>query len=540
MPQTFLEQTPASRTESSYISPPQEQTEAPSASVATTTPSLPAVVQAVPFKRPKTAARKLPRRRGKRLVRRLVPLVVFYAPALFLYAWISRHGFIHIPFLNDKSFWLALPWQAIITFIGGLVALFEYNRNFRLKKDQFAQDKVQAEKAHTQKEEQFKNDQLQKQMQFEEKAQEDLFKDTKDRFANPTDPKTRALAAQSLAEMAQLPRPNAKGKPICDANNPFFLRAAAFLTTALHMEENDSVRAANKKALANMVDFVKGKEENDLLLRALIKDLYEANQTAKRAFIKSLAEFCPSKESGTEPDFELLTAAAPFTDRKDATEITLRSLMATDEFTTDRAIYSELMKEGRAVSDSLLKVYQTDAARLIDTRDALAVALCTLSRSNNLPKADAAHGEWYLYSEEFGLGLNGVFLAGAHMEEAELSGAKLNGAQLYGAQFTRANLSGANFTGAHFSGARLTGAQLTGASIQNAQLSGAILEFPDGSSPHSAFYSNWRQANFTNDNGIKDERVWELLVDHYGTDEEKAELAAQQAAKDAENTHATP
>jgi hypothetical protein len=90
-----------------------------------------------------------------------------------------------------------------------------------------------------------------------------------------------------------------------------------------------------------------------------------------------------------------------------------------------------------------------------------------------------------------GVGLRGVDLSGARLDEsdlrcvdlggarldrAELRCARLDGADLRGASLDGASLDGASLSGASLSGASLSGASLSGASLSGASLSGASLD----------------------------------------------------------------
>ena len=392
--------------------------------------------------------------------------------------------------------------QPLLAVGAGVIAWMQFKRNYEQKEKDIERQKNE-----------FIKKQEADRLQFEEKAQEDRFKDIQDRFAS-SDDKTRANASLRLAEMALLPKPDAKDKPICDENYPFFLRAVAPLAIALHMEEDASVRSANKEALSVIVEWVKGKEKNDLLLRALIAKLYNANLTAKRAFIKALAEHSNTQPNG-DPDVELLTAFAFFTDNKEATQRTLRSLINTPDFKRDCIIDQKLHgispNELIQTTGRLLAQVKLEARRLMDTRDALAIALCGLSYSEEQLVLKLHQTKWGHYERQFDLQLDRAFLAGAN-----LSGANLIAAQLTGAYLNRAQLDFA----------KLAWASLN-TELYMTRLYKAVVDVVDNEDSRclTYFHPSWREADFTGSYN-KDWKLWKCIAMSYGTDEEQKEAAA--------------
>ncbi len=461
---------------------------------------------------------------------------------------------------KEKQPWWSYFASGIATVLGNtalaIFAWFQFRRNY------------------DQKEKQFKDDLQQKQTQFEEKTQEDRFKDIQDRFADADD-KTRANAALRLAEMAQLPKPDAKGKPVCDENYPFFMRATAPLAIALHMEKDASVRAANKEALANMVIWVRAREESADLLCTLIAKLYDANIIAKRAFITAFAEYCNTQQGTSVEDgqlsenleWELLSSVASFTGNTQQTKTTLVSMMKTDEFVSGCTIHQKMhglsLPDLRKMEGVLLSQVKLESARLIDTRDALACALRALPSHINLSEIGISLDHVFLTGAKLtGINLIGAKLSFAHLEgtylnkahlentlldHAHLEGARLSNTYLQGANLARAELRNAKLTSArlqkaHLRSAHLEGAQLQGANLEGAQLrwthlegtrlKGTILESPDGSNKADFASSNWRTADFTDGfSDTEDENLWNWFVKNYGSVREKAELAAVISAK---------
>ncbi len=332
--------------------------------------------------------------------------------------------------------------------------------------------------------------------QFEEKAQEDRFKDIQDRFASD-DPRTRANAALRLAEMARQHKPNAEDESVCEENYPFFLRAAAPLAIALLIEENPSVQSANKDALADIAKWIKGKQRNDRLLRTLIAKLYSANLTAKSTFIKSFAEY--SSDIPAEAlNLSIVATFAPFTTNDEATRQTLEYMKTEDDFRSYRRVHRKLHR-GIPQDDqhNLLEQMETNARRLIDTRDALALALCALSTPRPIPKpASEAESEqaWRNYSKRFGINLRGAFLAGATLTNAVLIGADFTKAYLRGAKLDYAKLMGATVV------TRLYGTLLYKARVVNM----------DGTNPATMPRVSWENAEFLGASG-EDEELRNLL-----------------------------
>ena len=118
---------------------------------------------------------------------------------------------------------------AFVPFVGGLVALYQYNRGHQQKEDQFERDKLETQ-----------------------------FKNVQDQFASP-DTKTRAFAALQLGELAQRVLPG-KGTEFIADNYPFFIRTGSQFAIALTLESESEVRAAILTALRQLANFSKAPE----------------------------------------------------------------------------------------------------------------------------------------------------------------------------------------------------------------------------------------------------------------------------------------
>jgi len=125
-------------------------------------------------------------------------------------------------------------------------------------------------------------------LQFDRRALETSLTDILNRFASEN-PIIRANAAIRLGEIVQKNWPGRPKNKTPD-NYPFFQDATAQLAAALQMERNKAVRDEVAKALARTTEFAK--QDNQSLLHLLIRELSDANRSAKYAFTEALAEGC--------------------------------------------------------------------------------------------------------------------------------------------------------------------------------------------------------------------------------------------------------
>lgn len=231
--------------------------------------------------------------------------------------------------------------------------------------------------------------------------------------------------------------------------------------------------------------------------------------------------------------------------------------MDTDAFKAYNAIHQQVHglteDDLHKLEGSLLSQVRLEAARLMDVRDALTVALCALSPPRNMPQVDPEDENWLRFKFRRGLMLESAFLAGAYLLGAQLPAVNFRGACLTDAGFHHANLEGgdffsasvegayfddmnlrsANFVGTHLGGANFYNADLSHAKFYSADLSraifsgtkllnakvfktklvrtilnGAILENPDGSGKADFRTSDWREADFSDPTGEKNQALW--------------------------------
>lgn len=315
--------------------------------------------------------------------------------------------------------------------------------------------------------------------QFDRRAQESLFTDILNRFA-AKNPIIRANAAIRLAEMA---RKNWPGKPEQKTpdNFPFFPDAASQLAAALYMENNRAVRDEIAKALARMADFAK--QDDQLLLHLLIRELADANRSARAAFVDVLAEGCSRVKKVSKEDLLTLVPFAPFCAAEEMSWACLVSLANSKECraaATSKAIRrkAQTAEEQREADLRLLPDIESCADRLMATRDTLATALCALAAPVDLPSNAAQVRNWKRAPP---LALKRCFLAEATLFDAQLQGADLQGALLQSANLIRTRLQGAALMQAECQSASMTGVQAQGATLtetylQRANLVGAQLQ----------------------------------------------------------------
>jgi hypothetical protein len=318
---------------------------------------------------------------------------------------------------------------------------------------------------------------------FESQTLDAWFKDAQDRFASG-DPIQRAYAAIRLAEMAEQQSPEwsptsaePEGK-----RYPFFPRAASILAAALHMEPKQAVRDEIGKAVRRMAGFAAASPQPDLYL--LIRELADANRSAKHAFADVLGEYRAQAATAQGADLGRLIGYAPFFEKQLPFHLYADAPAARRELTLTCLSGLAASRRGRAAATrhserhwgtaaeaiaerrgTLLDDVECRAGCLIDTRDALVTALLRLS---SLPKLPSDLREFHDRRQPQ-LDLSKCFLAGA----------KLEGAQLEGADLGEGYLQGAILTGARFDGANLRSAQLQGAGLDSTCLVGANKESAD-------------------------------------------------------------
>ena len=416
------------------------------------------------------------------------------------------------------------PWQAAGGLLVGEFTLITFLFNREQQQRHFDAKQTADRDFYGRKE-------AQERTNYDRKALADEFSDILNRFSSDKSA-IKANAAIRLAEMAETQRPDA-ARDFTPANYPYFPRATSQLTAALHMETEDSVRAEIVKALNRMTEFAKN-NESESFQHLLVNELADANRTAKKAFIKAVAEYMAhfsEIDEETEMRFEdiitdeksqmlnQLSIVAPFCvgkNAKYATRAWQAALMSTEEYkaatTLCVAVRRASSPEERQKQDHLsIEPVRLYAARLMDTRNVLAVALRVLHPPKDAPTTLEEWEKWkrpnqLLLAECFlaGASFGAAQLQGVSLARAQLQGASLFGAQLQGASLFKAQLQGASLAWAHLQGALLNSAQLQGASLRNAHLQEAKLiniRYEEGEGEaycHADFTeANWWEAKLT-------------------------------------------
>ena len=184
----------------------------------------------------------------------------------------------------------------------------------------------------------------------------------------------------------------------------------------------------------------------------------------------ALARYCSLSQEVTDDDLRPLTGFAPFCLSPETALVCLRDLASSKRCHDAASVQSALRAAQRAGAAAicvweerlrLLPDIQSSAARLIDTRTSIVLALharCAQGMSSRL--TGLAGGEPDPHTR-------------LDLQEIQLQGANLHGVQLLGAFLDDAHLQGAILVGAQLQGARLQGADMTDADLTDANLQDA-------------------------------------------------------------------
>jgi hypothetical protein len=348
---------------------------------------------------------------------------------------------------------------------------------------------------------------LQKQVHFDRQGLSDSFRDALDRLADKRNPMMRASAAHRLAELARRHIPG-RSKMLTEENYRFFPRAVVQLAAALHMENDEEVRAEVEKVLRGIADHGKGGDQSLLVL--LIRHLADANRAAWSAFKEVLGEYlaaraAPATNYALYNELHPIVGCCDFsTDPVVALDI-LTAIVADGQCEPATSRWSLLRSaEGwitpAELSADLARRIRSRAAQLKDTRDALthALSLVTNRPSEQLPL--------------LGCFMSSADLEGAHLIAASLAATGLEGAKLRGAHLQEADLSAARLEGADLRGADLEAALLCGARLGGARAA----DTEDGGSRRANFTgANWWLASFRKLDGNEDEELKRWLQLHF-------------------------
>jgi hypothetical protein len=374
------------------------------------------------------------REHGRKLVLSVVLLVqTVFAVAVYYFVIHVKEIKVRVP--HDTHWWV--PWiPAVAAVIAAAAALITLYTNRRTTE-----------------------------RNFDRQASESLFADILNRFAS-RNPIIRANAAIRLGDVVEKNWPG-RPKKKTKENYPFFPDASSQLAAALHIENNKAVRGEILKALARITNFAKSDDGQDdqSLLHLLIRELADANLSAKAAFVEALARGCSRIEEVTADALWPLVPFAPFCKVRQHSWACLFSLATSEECHAAKITKTIRRKaqteEGQREGDlRFLPDIEACVDRLVATRDALATALCALATPVDLPSDATQLMKW---KRAVPLVLNGCFLAGANLPNARLEGAEFQEALLQGADLTKAQLQRAGLAQATCQAARLTNAQAQGA-----------------------------------------------------------------------------
>jgi len=170
---------------------------------------------------------------------------------------------------------------AAVPLIGGIVALYQYNRSHQQKSEQF-------KKEQDEKNIQFEKSEQQKREQFERDALENQFNIAQEQFTSQ-DIKTRAYAAIKLGDLAEKYSPSSVNSSL-PVTYPFFSNIGSYLAVALTLEPESKVRDAILSSIRQMAVFAK-KEGNPILLADMMASIIASSLSSRATFLKSLAKF---------------------------------------------------------------------------------------------------------------------------------------------------------------------------------------------------------------------------------------------------------
>jgi uncharacterized protein YjbI with pentapeptide repeats len=307
------------------------------------------------------------------------------------------------------------------------------------------------------------------------------FADALNRLADFQNPYMRAGGAARVAALAtrRVANPGQERASVLEAC-PFFVRASAHITAAVHMEDEPAVRDEIRKALDSMVDCAVSfsadiatpfTDDPQLLVYALLDDLADANRSAKRAFQIVLARYLSRVCTAGEVNFEALRPLVGFTAFCADEELTFRVLCDLANEPECRTAFQVQATLGFA--QSMRKTAVTGGNRSEDTFESLwhhserlkesASALASCLRGLTPPPKSALGSDVVLENwrrQGRRVNLWGAFLPGARLGRVQLAGTTLAQANLHGAVLENAVLVGADLSSARLNGANLQGVLL--------------------------------------------------------------------------------
>lgn len=361
--------------------------------------------------------------------------------------------------------------QAAVGWVGGVIGLGTFFLNRAQKQEHFKEEQEKDRRHFRDQQrlerEHFSEQQVVQRWQFDQQTLEGRFVDIQNRLADRDNLMMRANAAIRLAEIAQTPWPGEGREHLTEQSYPFFPRAAAQLSAALHMEHEQPARDEVKNAIGRMVQFAR--IDGHRLLYLLIEELARSNQSAVRALQHELSPYIP-KQLATMSD-ELFDELID--------DLSHIARLCDHDGVSNLAAWQYIVRgvDSRGESN-VANAHNVDVrdrvSRLRDSGDALAHALRALVSPKDLPP-DADLPALQKWQRESLFMLHGAFLAGSNLNYANLQGIMLYSVQLQGADLVDAKLHRAGLSHAGLQGAELYGAQLQGATLYNAQLQEANL-----------------------------------------------------------------
>ncbi|RIK01499.1 MAG: hypothetical protein DCC46_00160 [Armatimonadetes bacterium] len=304
----------------------------------------------------------------------------------------------------------------------------------------------------------------------------------------------RVNAGIGLAHIATTHRPgisDTEADARTEQNYPFYRRAANQLAAALHLYKEQPARDEVRKAIRHMGQF--DTSEDQPLLHLLLNSLGEANRTAFRAFLDTLAEgaacktpsFCKTcclavRICSDDGKNQQLLKAVVESEGCQAL-LPLKKHLATLPGNTGKK------QAAGAIDGAYLGRLGTAWQSLAGTRGAIAELLklrnppggSLRDAPEEIEKACIGNVVFELlstavrFSDSAPTGPNMVrcFLQGENLESAQLQDANLLEAQMQGVE-----LWGAQMQGADLIMAQMQGAQMEAADLERAQMQGALLQ----------------------------------------------------------------
>lgn len=448
--------------------------------------------------------------------------------------------------------WRDFPWTPVGSLLGGVFVIIAagIQRNGVLKK-------ITSDEGVANKNRESDNINANKQLDMDKdiakmKELHEQFVDIQNRLAL-SDPSVRANAVLRIGIFGTTALPHIKpNSPIIATNYPYFLPVVSQLATMLTLEENPSILDSVVRAISGLTEFAKH-GINQHLLHSMLELLSIANISAKKAFVKSMAEWVAGDDAWEDADIyfdhdgnsredDLIELLATISGFCSATSITVKSLYTLrDEDYKAKvrvaiASYRRLQETEKVNKTAMLLPHiEVTSQQLRSTRDALSNSLQALVAPEGYDNNAYGTVAWdkVLYKRSNPISLDDCFLAGADLRGIQVQGGSLRNVCMQSANLFSANLQCANLLfaridysdmtqmdlrhslladtslvhsrlieaqlqGAVVQGAKLSGADLSDAQLENSQLFGVI--FDEDTMFNGA---NWQVADFASSSNDK-------------------------------------